>query len=117
MRRSQISCQAPLISCELSDRLVNFSETRVCLVLLIARVGIFFGSYLILPSYRIVLKSTAAEGQQLKEAQNINKSLSALGDVIHALGSGSKHVPYRNSKLTFLLQDSLASSAKVDTTT
>ena len=58
------------------------------------------------------LKSTAAEGQQLKEAQNINRSLSALGDVINALGSGSKHVPYRNSKLTFLLQDSLSSNAK-----
>ncbi|CAM9779321.1 unnamed protein product [Ascophyllum nodosum] len=59
------------------------------------------------------IKSTAAEGQQLKEAQNINRSLSALGDVINALGSGSKHVPYRNSKLTFLLQDSLSSNAKV----
>ncbi|CAM9220071.1 unnamed protein product [Ectocarpus sp. 6 AP-2014] len=59
------------------------------------------------------IKSTAAEGQQLKEAQNINRSLSALGDVINSLGSGSKHVPYRNSKLTFLLQDSLSSNAKV----
>ncbi|CAM9700612.1 unnamed protein product [Pylaiella littoralis] len=59
------------------------------------------------------IKSTAAEGQQLKEAQNINRSLSALGDVINSLGSSSKHVPYRNSKLTFLLQDSLSSSAKV----
>ena len=58
-------------------------------------------------------QSTAAEGQQLKEAQNINRSLSALGDVINSLGSGSKHVPYRNSKLTFLLQDSLSSNAKV----
>lgn len=59
------------------------------------------------------LKSTAAEGQQLKEAQNINRSLSALGDVINALGSSNKHVPYRNSKLTFLLQDSLSTNAKV----
>jgi len=60
------------------------------------------------------IKSTAATGQRLKEAQNINKSLSALGDVIAALGEGGgRHVPYRNSKLTFLLQDSLNSSAKV----
>ena len=39
-------------------------------------------------------------GQQLKEAQAINKSLSALGDVISSLQSKSGHVPYRNSKLT-----------------
>lgn len=48
---------------------------------------------------------TDATGDRLKEAQSINKSLSALGDVINALGSKkSTHVPYRNSKLTFLLQ-------------
>ncbi|KAL4517975.1 hypothetical protein Ndes2526A_g02341 [Nannochloris sp. 'desiccata'] len=54
-----------------------------------------------------------AEGLQLKEAQAINKSLSALGDVVAALQAGSPHVPYRNSKLTCLLQDSLGSSSKV----
>mmetsp|Transcript_19109 Transcript_19109/g.35482 ORF Transcript_19109/g.35482 Transcript_19109/m.35482 type:complete len:1048 (+) Transcript_19109:45-3188(+) len=60
------------------------------------------------------LKNTSASGQRLKEAQNINKSLSALGDVVNALGKEKAgHVPYRNSKLTFLLQDSLRSSAKV----
>lgn len=48
---------------------------------------------------------TDATGDRLKEAQNINRSLSALGDVINALGSKkSTHIPYRNSKLTFLLQ-------------
>lgn len=51
-------------------------------------------------------------GDRLKEAQHINKSLSALGDVISSLAQRSSHVPYRNSKLTQLLQDSLGGQAK-----
>lgn len=47
------------------------------------------------------------KGDRLKEAQHINKSLSALGDVISSLAQKNAHVPYRNSKLTQLLQDSL----------
>jgi kinesin family protein C2/C3 len=48
-----------------------------------------------------------ATGERLREAQHINKSLSALGDVIFSLAQKSQHVPYRNSKLTQVLQSSL----------
>ena len=58
------------------------------------------------------VSKSGATGQQLKEAQSINKSLSALGDVISALTSGSSHVPYRNHPLTMLMSDSLGGSAK-----
>ncbi|KAL0092018.1 kif21a protein, partial [Phycomyces blakesleeanus] len=60
------------------------------------------------------LKRTAAEGDRRKEGININAGLLALGNVISALGDSSKrstHIPYRDSKLTRLLQDSLGGSA------
>ncbi|XP_065861606.1 kinesin-like protein KIN-14F [Euphorbia lathyris] len=53
-----------------------------------------------------------AVGERLREAQHINRSLSALGDVISALAQKSAYVPYRNSKLTQVLQDSLGGHAK-----
>jgi kinesin family protein C2/C3 len=59
------------------------------------------------------LDKTGAQGQRLLEAQNINKSLSALGNVITGLKSNNSHVPYRDSKLTHLLQPSLSGDAKV----
>jgi len=55
---------------------------------------------------------TGAKGERLKEATKINLSLSALGNVISALVSSSGHVPYRDSKLTRLLEDSLGGNAK-----
>ena len=59
------------------------------------------------------IAKTGAEGQRLKEAQKINQSLTTLGMVIMALTTpGTKHVPFRNSKLTLILKDSLGGSSK-----
>lgn len=58
------------------------------------------------------IDKSGAEGDTLKEAQSINKSLSALGDVISALTTGQAHVPYRNHPLTMLMSDSIGGNAK-----
>ncbi|CAK7567339.1 MAG: kinesin-like nuclear fusion protein [Sporothrix epigloea] len=58
------------------------------------------------------LKHSGAEGDRKKETQNINRSLACLGDVIEAIGRGAPHIPYRNSKLTHLLQYSLGGNSK-----
>lgn len=59
------------------------------------------------------ISHSQVSGDRLKETQAINKSLSCLGDVIYALGDvNSKHVPFRNSKLTYLLQYSLLEDSK-----
>ncbi|XRB16278.1 kinesin [Pseudoscourfieldia marina] len=59
------------------------------------------------------VSKSEAQGERLKEATHINKSLSALGDVINALGEKAPHVPFRNSRLTHLLADSLSGNSKL----
>ena len=60
------------------------------------------------------IKITGAKGKQLEESKSINKSLSALGNVIYALTEpkGRSHIPYRDSKLTRLLENSLGGNCK-----
>ncbi len=57
-------------------------------------------------------KHAGVAGSRLKEANNINRSLSALGNVIMALVDGKQHIPYRDAKLTFLLRDSIGGNSK-----
>ena len=58
------------------------------------------------------LSKSKAAGARLKETQHINTSLKSLSDVFHALSQKMPHVPYRNSKLTHILQDCLGGSGK-----
>ncbi len=58
------------------------------------------------------LKDSGSEGARLTETKNINKSLANLGNVIMALAQKDSHVPYRNSKLTHVLQGSLGGNSK-----
>lgn len=58
------------------------------------------------------VKVSGAEGERLKESKAINKSLSQLSTVIQSLANRDKHIPYRSSKLTRVLQDSLGGDSK-----
>jgi len=63
-------------------------------------------------SERLDRSGAGNDAKRLKETQSINKSLSCLGDVFNALATNASHVPYRNSKLTYLLQDCLSGDGK-----
>merc|ERR1719157_466796 len=58
------------------------------------------------------LSKSQVTGDGAKEAIEINKSLTALGDVIEGLTKNAKQIPYRNHKLTMVMQDSIGGSAK-----
>jgi kinesin family protein 5 len=63
------------------------------------------------------ISKTGAEGNTLEEAKKINQSLSALGNCIHALTEAKRgHVPFRDSKLTRILQESLGGNTYVTMT-
>ena len=55
---------------------------------------------------------TGNKGARFREGSNINKSLLALGNCINALADGAKYIPYRNSKLTRLLKDSIGGNCR-----
>ncbi|EAZ51442.1 kinesin-related protein K2 [Cryptosporidium parvum Iowa II] len=58
------------------------------------------------------VNKSGVAGERMKEAQFINKSLSALGDVIQSINQGKDHIPFRNSKLTMVLKNSLGGNSK-----
>ena len=58
------------------------------------------------------VKKSGAEAQALKEAQSINTSLSALGNVVSAVLAGQRHIPYRSNILTLLMSDTVGGNAK-----
>ncbi|KRX25360.1 Kinesin-like protein KIFC1, partial [Trichinella nelsoni] len=58
------------------------------------------------------LKESCVEGKRLEETKNINRSLSCLGQVFQSLAKKDNHIPYRNSRLTYLLQNSLGGNSK-----
>lgn len=63
--------------------------------------------------FHLQVSKTGAEGDTLEEAKNINRSLSALGNVISALAEGnSSYIPYRDSKMTRILQESLGGNSR-----
>ena len=90
--------------------LSNFRANNICLIFInqVSRIHLVD----LAGSERLSRSGAGSNARQLRETQAINKSLSCLGDVFTALSNGTKHVPFRNSKLTYLLQDCLSGDGK-----
>lgn len=110
---TQVPCDCAN-KCIIFRNFTNIESQKVSFVSLAS--ALFFFMYVQLSFVDLAgserVKKSGSAGNQLKEAQSINKSLSALGDVISALSSGNQHIPYRNHKLTMLMSDSLGGNAK-----
>ena len=105
-------------SASATDMNAHSSRSHMLLVVYVSGINIpanikYFGKlYLVDLAGSERVKKSGATGQALKEAQNINKSLSALGDVMQALQKKDKFIPYRNSTLTDLMANALGGNAK-----
>merc|ERR1712154_710280 len=105
-------------SASATDMNAHSSRSHMLLVVDVSGINIpanikYFGKlYLVDLAGSERVKKSGAQGQAMKEAQNINKSLSALGDVMQALQQKQKFIPYRNSTLTDLMANALGGNAK-----
>ncbi|RXH82323.1 hypothetical protein DVH24_036664 [Malus domestica] len=113
---TEISVSSPAEALEsLSNGIANraVGETRILCFLFPSKAGKLI---LVDLAGSEKVEKTGAEGKVLEEAKTINKSLSALGNVINALTCGSSgkanHIPFRDSKLTRILQDSLGGNSR-----
>eukprot|EP00397_Hematodinium_sp_SG-2012_P022206 GEMP01022992.1.p1 GENE.GEMP01022992.1~~GEMP01022992.1.p1 ORF type:complete len:296 (+),score=59.32 GEMP01022992.1:129-890(+) len=105
---------------KVASTLMNSESSRSHLIVIVKIVGVNLETNETIKGKLILvdlagserLKKSGVEGDNLKEAIEINKSLTALGDVIEQLTSGQKTIGYRNHKLTQVMQDSLGGSAK-----
>ena len=106
----QVSCNKMNSRSSRSHTIFSLTVTQNNSLDMTARIGRLYLVDLA-GSERIV--KTGAEGQRMKELKAINKSLNTLGQVINLLTDGrSTHIPYRDSKLTRILQDSLGGNSK-----
>jgi hypothetical protein len=91
---------------------VNLADWLACVQIFVERDGKAFKLSLIDLAGSERALSTDVRTKRSAEGAHINKSLLALCECINALVQGKKHVPYRNSKLTQLLKDSLSGGCK-----